>query len=59
MFLRLNIRGVLMDWRLAVSIAVVIASVAGLIFSAKTKKPKSGWVATLIVGIYGTIVFSI
>ncbi|MFX4261544.1 hypothetical protein ACOBQJ_05005 [Pelotomaculum propionicicum] len=48
-----------MDWRLIISIIVIIASLAGLFFSVKTKKPKAGWIATLIVGIYGAIVFSI
>ncbi|MDD4335329.1 MAG: hypothetical protein PHY77_06955 [Desulfotomaculaceae bacterium] len=48
-----------MDWRLAVSILLIIASIAGLIFAVKNKKPKGGWVATLLAGIYGAIVFSI
>lgn len=48
-----------MDWRLILSIIVVIASLAGLVFAVKNKKPKAGWIATLIVGIYGAIVFSI
>jgi uncharacterized membrane protein YeaQ/YmgE (transglycosylase-associated protein family) len=52
-------RSVFMDWRLILSIVVVIASLAGLVFSVKNKKPKAGWIATLIVGIYGAIVFSI
>ncbi|MDD4766342.1 MAG: hypothetical protein PHF87_01990 [Desulfotomaculaceae bacterium] len=48
-----------MDWRLVLSIIVVIASVAGLYFAVKNKKPKAGWIVTLLVGIYGAIVFSI
>lgn len=52
-------RGVFMDWRLSMSIIVVIASLAGLFFAVKNKKPKAGWIATLIMGIYGAIVFSI
>jgi len=48
-----------MSWSLAVSIIVVIASIAGLFYAVKSKKPKGGWIATLLVGIYGVIVFSI
>lgn len=48
-----------MDWRLIFSILVVIGSIAGLFVSAKNKGPKAGWIVTLLVGIYGVIVFSI
>lgn len=48
-----------MDWRFVMSVILVIASLAGLFFSVKNKKPKAGWIATLIAGIYGAIVFSI
>lgn len=52
-------RSVFMNWRLIISIIVVIASVAGLFYAVKSKKPKGGWIATLLVGIYGVVVFSI
>lgn len=48
-----------MDWRLIFSIIVVIGSLVGLFISAKNKGPKAGWIATLLMGIYGVIVFSI
>ncbi len=48
-----------MDWRFVLSVALVIASIAGLLFAVKNKKPKAGWIATLLAGIYGAIVFSI
>ncbi|MEG3070316.1 MAG: hypothetical protein RQM92_05280 [Candidatus Syntrophopropionicum ammoniitolerans] len=48
-----------MDWRFVVSVVLIIASVVGLVYAVKNKKPRAGWIATLLAGIYGAVVFSI
>jgi uncharacterized membrane protein YeaQ/YmgE (transglycosylase-associated protein family) len=49
----------MMNWSLTASIIVVIASIAGLSYAVKNKKPKGGWILTLIAGIYGIVAFSL
>ncbi|NQS76373.1 MAG: hypothetical protein HQP61_08065 [Peptococcaceae bacterium] len=51
--------GAFMDWRFVVSVVLIIASVVGLVYAVKNKKPRAGWIATLLAGIYGAVVFSI
>jgi uncharacterized membrane protein HdeD (DUF308 family) len=48
-----------MNWLLIVSIIVVIASIAGLSYAVKNKKPKGGWILTLVAGVYGIVAFSL